>query len=187
MPTSFVTELKKRLQEEDWAIIIRALRQNQIIWNQLQNEEFANKAFEIIGNNIENWSPANLSLISLGYEKYLPALLSNTLDEVGENIRHEAAAEYEEFLSDSEIYLDEISLSNIGLLALALRERWRILGNWSKVISDLSHGLKKIYYPAISCLYGILSQPEDLLESFFSSETNLLHQEPLTVYAHAND
>jgi tetratricopeptide (TPR) repeat protein len=169
MPTSFVIQLKNQLPEEHWARLLRALRNEPLVWQALQNEEFAQKALKIIGNHIENWSPASLALLALGYPNLLQKLSSNLSITIEEKLLHQAAATLETITSGEPISF-EFSLHEAGLLALALRERWRLTRQWDEITSCFHPTLNSYWYPTMACLYRMLPDPHDLLIHLLSSD-----------------
>jgi tetratricopeptide (TPR) repeat protein len=169
MPTSFVIELKKQLPEEQWARLLRALRNEPIVWHALQNEEFAQKALKTLGNNIEKWSPASLALLALGYPNLWEKTNSNLSITIDEKLLHKAASTLET-ITAGEPFPFEFRLHEAGLLALALRERWRFTSEWDVITSNIHPALNRFWAPTIVCLYGMLPDPHDLLIHLLSSD-----------------
>lgn len=148
--TSAIIDLKDFFSEESWSWVIPALRQDSLVWAAIQDTKIRGEAKEKLGPAPELWSPANLALIMLGYNlqasdfRDMPHSLSDELVK-------RAAQLLEQLPAEQEIYPN---LNNAGLLAIALRdqaEQWPSLSS-SKLITS-----------ALTCLYGIIPEPQGLL------------------------
>lgn len=60
-------------------------------------------------------------------------------------------------------------LTNATLFALALRERRRLLNGWEQLAEDLSIASPEFWRLTISCLFGLLPNPHELLAYLISS------------------
>src|SRR5690606_14216890 len=60
------------------------------------------------------------------------------------------------------------SLEQATLLALALRERRRVLGNWEQLAQDLSVAPRAFWKLTLSVLFGLLPQPRELLAALLA-------------------
>ena len=67
-PAYLIAEFRKILPGNSLANIISALRQDQICWNSLLDEEYFQKVRSFVGEEIERWSLSALALFASGYE-----------------------------------------------------------------------------------------------------------------------
>ena len=63
----FIKKLRNILSEDTQSWVLSALRQDPLVWKCLQDAELSDQAIEMLGSTPDRWTPANLSLISLGY------------------------------------------------------------------------------------------------------------------------
>jgi hypothetical protein len=171
MPTSFIIELKKLVSEGDWTRILRSLRNESIVWQALQNEKLAQQSLKILGAHVDKWSPASIALIALGYPELLSKLNSKLEVSIEEKLLNTAAATLETFFSN-ELISRGFTLAEAGLMALAFRERYRLLKQWDGITFNFNPGHIQFWHPVTACLYGMLPDPQDLLIHLFSSEDN---------------
>jgi tetratricopeptide (TPR) repeat protein len=173
MPISFVIELKKQLPEEDWARILRSLRNEPIVWQALQNEKFAQQSLKAFSNHTEKWSPASIALLALGYPNLQKKLTSKRDVTIEEKLLNHASTKIEAFNSNEPLF-DEFTIAEAGLIALAFRERWRLLKQWEEITSSFHPEHIQFWRPITACLYGMLPDPHDLLIHLFSNGEDTL-------------
>jgi tetratricopeptide (TPR) repeat protein len=160
---SFIAELKTRLAENDWPVVVASLRSDAQVWTALQGE-FGAPALEAAASKRERWSPAFLGLLSLGQAAQFEMLRSAPLQGASEKLRYEAAAAFEELASqpfDPDHALPD--LSQATLLALALRERRRLLNGWEELANDLSIASAEFWKLPVAALFGMLPNQHELL------------------------
>lgn len=163
---SFILDLKEFFPETSWSQTIPALRQDALVWGALRDEEFRKRAMSEMGSTPQDWTPANLALLSLGY-KLRAADLSNVPNSLPAKLVAKAQEALENLTDDS-----EPDLNQAGLLALALRdkpEQWQILPDTALVDT------------ALTCLYELIPNQADLLDSLpFERVLHILLSNPLT-------
>ena len=148
--SSVILELQSFFAEDAWARVIPVLRQNALIWQALQNQEFRVAAKKRLGPAPEGWSPANLALISLKCNLY-----AEDLRQTPRHLPEEIAARSDEVYQD---YLNNNALPNTlpqaGLLALALIKH---PADWSTLPQTPNLDA------ALACLVGLLPTPAEFL------------------------
>ncbi len=149
---SFVTELKSILPESSWPWMFAALKHDPLIWDCLSGE-IGDRLLDLKSTNPEDYSPAAISLMTLELPTTADQLRLAPLD---------AAVNGE--VDEWEVILADIPLAQAGLLALEMRERYNTAGSWANVIKE-SHSLTPT---GLACLYGIISEPVDLLRSILN-------------------
>jgi tetratricopeptide (TPR) repeat protein len=171
MPTSFLIQLKKLVSEGDWSRILRSLRNETLVWQALQNEELAQQSLKILGAQVEKWSPASIALIALGYPELLSKLTSKLEISIEEKLIRLSADTLEIFFSN-ELLSSGFTIAEAGLIALALRERYRLIKQWDGITSNFNPTYIQFWRPVTACLYGMLPNPNELLIHLFSCEGN---------------
>ncbi|MEX2161675.1 MAG: tetratricopeptide repeat protein [Anaerolineales bacterium] len=176
--TSFIADLKSGLPEFEWPVVVSALRNEAQVWVELQDSEFAQLALKAAAGERTRWSPAFLGLLRLGQTQQFEALRKAPMQPVGEKLRYQAAATYEELASlpDSATRA-EPDLAQAALLALALRERRRMLNGWEQLANDLSIAQTDFWKLPLACLLGFVPNQHELLQHLLSPEQpEQLHQ-----------
>ncbi|MEX1071277.1 MAG: tetratricopeptide repeat protein [Anaerolineales bacterium] len=176
--TSFIAELKRRLPEADWPLVVAALRNGAQLWADLQDRAFGAQALEAAAGQRENWSPAFLGLLRLGHAEQFESLRGAPMAAVSEKLRYQAASAYE-LLAAEGVPADQTQpdLVQATLLALALRERRRLLNSWEQLPNDLTIAPAEFWKPAIACLFGLMPNPQELLVTLLAaSQASDLHE-----------
>jgi tetratricopeptide (TPR) repeat protein len=164
--TSFIAELKRRLPETDWPLVVAALRNETQLWDRLQANGFGEQALEAAGADREHWSPAFLGLHSLSHAAQFEALRALPMQAVSEKLRYQAASMYEQWATEG--VSAEPDLEQATLLALALRERRRMLNGWEQLTDDLSIAAAEYWKLPVAILFGVVPNPQELLASLLA-------------------
>jgi len=181
--TSFIAQLKSRLPQADWPVVVAALRSETQVWAELQEPAFAELILHAAGADRERWSPAFLGLLRLEQSQQFESLRSAPLQPVAEKLRYQAAAAFEKLASETNgNNRTAPDLAQATLLALALRERRRLLNGWDQLAENLSIASPEFWRLTISVLFGILPNPQELLSNLISPDQNGEIQE-LGIYA----
>lgn len=175
--TSFIAELKRRLPEADWPVVVAALRNQAHLWADLQGA-FGVQALEAAAGQPENWSTAFLGLLRLGHADQFEILRSAPMVAVSEKLRYQAAAAYELLAADG-VPADQVhpDLAKATLLAIALRERRRLLNSWEQLSNDLTIAPAEFWNPVIACLFGLVANPQELLATLLdANQSGYMHE-----------
>jgi len=171
--TSFIAELKRRLQQADLPLVVSALRNQAQLWADLQQSEFSAQALEAAAGNRDYWSPAYLGLLRLNQAPQFEALRATPMQAVGEKLRYQAASAYEQLAAEGLAEDQSIpDLAQAALLALALRERRRLLNGWEQLPDDLSIAPAEFWKLPLACLFGLTPNPQELLACLLSPNQN---------------
>lgn len=159
--------LESRYPPQISARIVAALRQDDLVWSALEDEDFYQRAMEAERGAPLFWTPANLGLILLGGEIKAESLASAGFPALDPGLRQQSLRTYEEA---ARLGTSPGHLRDAVLLALALRERRRTMGNWSGLPNELLFGSvdgrqvnSRMWKTVLAILYGIISDPNDLL------------------------
>jgi tetratricopeptide (TPR) repeat protein len=162
--TGIIVELKAVLPESAWPWVIRALRQDSLVWGSLRENAFRNRALKEFGDNPKSWSPAHLALLALRAELKPKDLCAIPMETPPTDLRQRAAQAFEIHSGGTPAPLD---FNQAGLLALALRERYRLTHSWKGLLQDLGRisNAATLWSTASACLYGMIPTPGEMLQS----------------------
>ncbi|MCL5429571.1 MAG: tetratricopeptide repeat protein, partial [Chloroflexi bacterium] len=166
---SLIAGIKSRLPEADWPVVVAALRSEPQTWAELQDPVFAAQVLEAAGADRDRWSPAFIGLLRLDQQQLFEPLRAAPMQPVTEKLRYQAAAVYEKLAGKGAVGEQPTpDLSQATLLALAFRERRRLLGGWDQLADDLSIASAEFWRLPISCLFGLMPNPQELLAQLIS-------------------
>lgn len=157
---STIIDLKNFFLEDTWPLVIPAIRQDSLVWDALQNPDFRGAAKKNLGTIPEDWSPANLALISLGYKLRANDVRDNP-NSIPVELNDNAETAYYDYDSGQDM---QPNLDNAGLLAIALSQKpqdWAIDNNSTLIKTTLT------------CLFA-----------FVPDAIKLLHQLPMKTVLH---
>jgi len=176
--SSFIANLKSRLPQSDWPLVVVALRNEATLWAQLQQSDFGAQALEAAAGTRQRWSPAFFGLLRLGQAEHFETLRAEPMQPVAEKLRYQAASAYEQLATDGAAPNHPTpTLEQAALLALALRERRRLLNTWEHLRDDISIAPTAYWNLPIAILFGLLPNPQELLvELLASAQPDDLHQ-----------
>jgi tetratricopeptide (TPR) repeat protein len=164
MNTTFITQLKSNLPEHTWPWVISALRQDELVWETLQANGAILQYPTGKDQDPESWNPARVAFLILQQPVPLPhATLSLGL-------RQRAFRTYEAITQQNPTAVTEDHpMARAALLAVALRERLRLMGKWDDLPEELSHTPCTTWYTPLACLYGLLEKPHNMLHAILSA------------------
>ncbi|MCL4256890.1 MAG: tetratricopeptide repeat protein [Anaerolineales bacterium] len=172
--SSFIADLKNALPQSEWPLVVAALRNEPTLWAALQEAEFGTQALQAAGAQRIAWSPAFLGLLRLGQVGLHEELRAELLEPVAEKLRYQAASAYEQVATQGAGAAP--GLEQAALLALALRERRRVLGNWEQLTQDLSIAPADFWKLPVAVLFGVLPEPQELLAALLRASDADLHK-----------
>jgi tetratricopeptide (TPR) repeat protein len=171
--------LKNNFRDPTSAWVIASLRHEPFIWLAMQDIEFTSRAIEFLGKDPLGWTPASLALLSLGLPGRMESFAQAPLSSLDKELRKQVSKNFEDLTQGKSIYerkTDEINLQpqwfsqhalpQAGLIALALRERLRLIGSWAGFQDDIE-GLPDFsvytWFAPITILLGLIPDPFALL------------------------
>lgn len=187
---NFLIALEGRLDCSLTPQVVMALKQDTLVWNSLaEDENFSHIALSIMGDKVENWSPAQLSILDINHDftRYeIGQIINPNLSLEPELIRL-AVKTYEDFQHNAII---PATLKEVGLLALALRERFKLTHSWNELLNELldfiNNSSEKMMFltwrTTLACLFGLLAEPIDMLKSLLNTSKKKL---PILWITHA--
>lgn len=164
-----LTKLSQSFSPSDSALVVLALRQDPLIWRALEDPGFASRALGRQNQSFADWSPAALALLVLNSPEKPEAFCREPMLALGEELQRKALHACDELFTTGSI---AATLENAGLIALALRERYRVSPAWEDLfdLSSLHLGLSKTnaaaaWRASLACLYGLIPNPRALLKA----------------------
>jgi len=160
----FILDLRKQFDLPSFGWCIAALRQEPLVWESLtdqsQDPSLAKLALENLPNQAKEWTPAALALIALGCPISPVNLRDTEWVALEPELRRLADQAFEQWSGGNSDC--GRSLAEVGLVALALRERQVFHGNW-RFLADLLANPRPLNRPVIACLVGMIPEWEDFL------------------------
>ena len=160
---NIIRQLTTSLAQLDQAIVVRTLRQEPLVWQRLQDEEFFAQALAHTRSRAEYWSPISLSLLAMGQPDTFLLLKNNPEQAIDNDLRTQALSSFDSILVAPPTSSNPLTLAQAGLLALALRERWRLNGSWQELVNTTTSAPFDIWKPVFACLTGLLPDSHELL------------------------
>lgn len=176
--SSFIADLKGRLPQSDWPLVVAALRNEPTLWAELCAEgDFGAQALEAAGTDRALWCPAFLGLLRLNQAQQHDALRAAPMEPVAEKLRYQAASAYEQIATAGTGERTAPTLEQATLLALALRERRRLLNTWEQLPEDVSIAAPEFWKLPLAVLFGLIPQPQELLTTLLdSTQSSAMHE-----------
>ena len=162
--SSLITKLRESIPESKLSWILTAIRQDKIIWERLQDASFSKKVLEHAAGDHSLWSPGSIAVLAIKRSVSISELQNPKFKPIPPKLRTQAAKVFEDFTySPNQKRNPDISLEEAGFLAIALRERRRMVGSWENLDSELKFASPEFWKTPIACLYGILPDADELL------------------------
>lgn len=157
MSSNFIVEFKRTIPESAWSWAILALRQDAIVWTELQTE-LGRHAIERFNAQVEAYTPAALSLLSLGYSN--PWEILSTIEDHPQGISDLLPL----FAENQKAGVS--NLGEAGSAALNLLKQRRYTNSWQEIGESLTH----IAPTTAACLYGLTRDSLNLLAVFIEGK-----------------
>ena len=163
-PDELVTEINRIFGEEDASILVGAIRQDDLVWNALQDPSLGGKQFSYPQPELSQWTPAAIFCLSATLPS--PDDLKNLSQSVDGTTRQISIQHYEKIAREGNFPKD---LQQAGYAALALRERRKLLKSWDNLADEIQVEESKSdnftlqqWRTVISVLSGIIPDVESL-------------------------
>jgi tetratricopeptide (TPR) repeat protein len=166
-PPSLMT-IQQTLSEADWPTVFSALRNDQLVWQAFSDPDFIQLAVAHNGPDPAAWSPANLALLRLGIELDAAALRHDEQRPLPGGVRKQAVMVFDQRRRTVGEGLQ--GLAEAGWLALALRERYRMMKSWHGLLEEIGTEHLGNWSTAFACLYGMLPNPVEWMKTLATDE-----------------
>jgi len=158
-------------------IVAKGLQQDPLVWQFVKDEEQSLPYFETAGSDLSAYSPGKIAAWLIEKHNGIPLQDINRLDTVIPNELKQIAAKV--FESTFNTGLPPADLYSAGLLALTLRERRKIKGNWQRISDEIliqrgQPAIQKnvlIWRTPFACLFTLCPDFDDLMMDFFQSKS----------------
>lgn len=180
-----LSEFKRLFDDHQLPIVLYALRQDPLVWQEIEKDDFFSKAEEYCGSRVELWNPATLSLLAMDHPIPLDSLTQQPLMSIDTKLRQQAARAYEETIRNPQSLP---TLSKVGLLALALRERRRVKNTWVGISAELPWNIPNAnasWISILGCLVGMLPQDDNLLQNLLPDPSSDNYPDAVYAVEHA--
>lgn len=162
--SAFLLELRARLPEEIFPRVLLALKQDALIWHNLENTELGAQSLASFSDYPEQWNPATLAFLELKntYPQLidiLPALQADPAYVIDEGIICSAAGMYQEWLDGVQ---KDLTLDLAGLVALIWRNSLQDSQYPGQLVADLQKPRPGAGI-ALACLFGMLPEVGELI------------------------
>ncbi len=173
-PAFFLSELENRLPPTDVPLVLAALKQDELVWSTLQQPGYLRSILSDDNSSLTDWAPANLALKPLGDRVRLSDLACDHLPGIEGSLRKQSLELLETTIRTGAA---PQTLTDAGLIALALRERRRKLQSWKGIYDALlsmkpkgSKQLYEVWRTPLACLYTIVPDGHDLLAALLPGD-----------------
>lgn len=174
-PAKILVELRRVLPPADAPFVLAALSEDNLVWKSLQDQEFLNSILSEESCIASSWSPASIALRPLGSRVSFTELTAEHIPGIEVSLRKQSLELLENTLRSGQ---PPNTLTQAGLLALGMRERRRKTNSWQGFLSELMSvpantrsDLVEVWKTPLACLYGIIPDKWDLLESLLPQES----------------
>jgi tetratricopeptide (TPR) repeat protein len=133
-PGEILVGLKLIINTTEFDEVIFSLHQDSKIWAKVSEDNFLEDFSKLHGNEPEMWNPGLIGLFSIYNDSLNEIISTNPLQPIPSELRQQASAFYQKALKSGFI---PSTLAESTYLTLALRERKRLTGNWTGLLSEI--------------------------------------------------
>src|SRR5574340_327155 len=174
-PAKILVELRRVLSPADAPFVLAAITEDKLVWESLQHQDFLDSVLSDESAIASSWSPANLALRPLGSRVSFAELTAEHIPGIEVSLRKQSLELWDATLRAAR---PVTSLTDAGILALALRERRRKTHSWRGFLEELvaipaksPAELVEVWKTPLACLYGMVPDKWDLLESLLPQDS----------------
>ncbi len=179
-PGELLLGLTSIINSDELEETIFALHLDPIVWDLVSEEGFASEYAAKQGNEAAAWNSGLIGLYSISQESLSEIICTLPLQPISAELRQQASAFYQKALKSN--FVPSTS-SEATFLALALRERKRLTGNWSGLFSEIArssnnHNINpETWTTPLSILLAWFPGDPDLLQELIVSQEFLTETE----------
>ncbi len=131
-PVDIVSSINQVFSENDATTIIAALRQDELVWNAVQDATLAVALAQNPKPDVSSWSPAAIFCLSESLPK--PEDLKNLSLGIEGTTRQQAILAYEKIGREG---ITPQTFQQAGYAALAFRERRKLVKSWDNLADEI--------------------------------------------------
>jgi len=169
-PADMVSTINRLFGEKDAAVVTAALRQDELVWNAVQEASLAVKLKASEKQNLSDWTPASIFCISEALPR--PEDLKNLSVGLDGNTRQTSIQTYEIVCRAGK---KPATLQQAGYCALALRERRKLIKSWDNLSNEIMQNpsqsdvdLLSQWQTIIAILAGLIPDEESLYDELLN-------------------
>ncbi|NMB88943.1 MAG: hypothetical protein GYA17_11325, partial [Chloroflexi bacterium] len=162
-------EIQQSLPEDRVSQILTAMRHDPVVWSGLQQENALKQVIEAATQDESVWTPAGLALLEIDPSLRVSELAANLERPLEHALRKRSLLAYENAFQHLRL---PYTLEECGLVAIALRERRRVLKSWSGLVQetaidrpDLDVQIYTAWKTAFACLYALVPDPDQMMKA----------------------
>lgn len=167
-PIDTLVELNSIFNSEDFSNVVFSLKLNNAIWLKVSEDTFITDFSIKHGNDPFLWNPGLIGLFSITQDQLVETISIDPLEPILPELRQQASTYYQRMLKTE---FSPTNLAESTYLAIALRERKRLTGNWNGLLSEIVRSSTNH-----SFLHENWLTPFAVLMSWFVSDTELLDE-----------
>ena len=175
-PGEILVGLKLIINSTEFDEVIFSLHQDPKIWAKVSEENFLEDFAKLHGNEPDMWNPGLIGLFSIYNDSLHEVISTDPLQPIPSELRQQASAFYQKALKSGFI---PSTIAESTYLALALRERKRLTGNWTGLLSEIvrsssDHSIRlDIWQTSFSILVSWFTNDEELLKELILSQEHM--------------
>jgi len=171
----WILSLEKHFKPDVWPWLIRTLRHDPIVWDALANQGLARRGLSILPGNPDQWSPAVLGLLSIDLTAPMESLRTLPMRPVSQAVRERALKAEEAWIANKGSV--QLALGEAVLIAIAYRDA-RLGSSWDHIFQTMDFS-RPGWNTVISCLYGLIPDPYDMLKALLPANGQVFQPAPV--------
>lgn len=171
--------LKEYLPANQIGDVARSIHQDSLLREAVNRGDFLATFAEYAGSNPTHWNIGQFCLYSIDYPEP-DNIAREPLAPLPSEVRQQTSTSYQKTAKSE---TPPVTLSEAGLLALALRERFRLTGSWSGMVDEITRAntthqfSPSCWKTPFSIIYSWFGQSPDLLNEFKSISAHTTEKE----------
>lgn len=183
--------IRHRFSPSEGQTLVRSLQQDPLVWQFAQDEEKSLPYFESAPNDLVAYSPGKIAAWLIEQATEVPLQALSSLDfTLPNDLRQRASQAYETIFNTG---LPPADLMTAGLLALTLRERRILKGNWQGIADDIlikrnppAFGKNyRVWRTPFACLYNFCLDYDNIITAFLQSNSDPVIKTAIPIFIHA--
>lgn len=165
LKSRFSVRLKQLFPQDVWSWIYLGLKQDSLVWENLENSGLGDQALQVLPADPEAWNPGNLAVLAVLGSLPVEPLNAQPLQPLD-------AATYDRVIQAGREWehgdLAPIDLKKVGLVALYCREFSRRQLGWDELIARLPQQNRHLD-SILATVYSLVPEPLGLLQRMLSN------------------
>lgn len=163
---NYLYEIQRQFPPESVKTLVYSLFHDPLVWQEITEKTLWEKIEFQAWLRLFDWNPGNFAFLLLDLETNTEDLAKTPLVALPKMIQQKSVEAFENTMQNQQ---PPTTLAEAGLLALALRERRRIVRTWDGLVEELSTGKEPLQYTIwrtpFACLYRMVPDGLELLQA----------------------